>query len=102
MFILRQWSCLRAAGVAHPPPLGAGPAARSSAHALAPLPACPQAEADFQLASFEASTHYALEGRWLAPQMRQLFPWVRIGARGAPAASCLQGGCLLLPAGGGG
>lgn len=33
---------------------------------------------NFTAASFEGSTHYALEGKWLAPQMRELFPWLRM------------------------
>ncbi|KAI7837039.1 hypothetical protein COHA_009116 [Chlorella ohadii] len=33
---------------------------------------------NFTAAAFEGSTHYALEGRWLAPQMAHLFPWLRM------------------------
>jgi hypothetical protein len=35
--------------------------------------------ANFTRAAFEGSTHYALEGRWLASQLMELYPWIRIG-----------------------
>ena len=35
-------------------------------------------DAGFKQAAFEGSTHYALEGRWLAAQMRDVFPWLRL------------------------
>lgn len=37
------------------------------------------AASNFTTASFEGSTHYVLESRWLAGQLRDLFPWLRIG-----------------------
>lgn len=33
---------------------------------------------NFTTAGFEGSTHYVLEGKWLAGQLRDLFPWLRI------------------------
>jgi hypothetical protein len=33
---------------------------------------------NYTVATFEGSTHYALEGKWLAPQMHQLFPWLKL------------------------
>ena len=42
------------------------------------------ARADFTTAGFEGSTHYALEGKWLAAQMIDLFPWLRFSECGTP------------------
>ncbi|KAL4437389.1 hypothetical protein ABPG75_004528 [Micractinium tetrahymenae] len=36
------------------------------------------AASNFTTASFEGSTHYVLESRWLAGQLRDLFPWLKI------------------------
>ncbi|PSC68517.1 sulfotransferase [Micractinium conductrix] len=33
---------------------------------------------NFTVAGFEGSTHYVLEGRWLAAQLHDLFPWLKI------------------------
>ncbi|KAI3429846.1 hypothetical protein D9Q98_010158 [Chlorella vulgaris] len=35
-------------------------------------------QANFTKAAFEGSTHYGLEGRWLAMQLREHFPWIKI------------------------
>ena len=62
---------------------------------------------NFTVAAMEASTHYALEGEWLAPQLRHWFPWLRMGepppwvmprvccrrsaaARGLPRCACAR------------
>ncbi len=37
------------------------------------------AASNFTTASFEGSTHYVLESKWLASQLRDLFPWLKIG-----------------------
>lgn len=34
--------------------------------------------ANFTKAAFEGSTHYALEGRWLAMQLMEIYPWLKI------------------------
>ena len=56
------------------------------------LAACPPGQilmfrqvrgANFTKAAFEGSTHYALEGRWLAMQLMEIYPWLKIGERGA-------------------
>lgn len=52
------------------------------------------AASNFTTASFEGSTHYVLESRWLAGQLRDLFPWLKIGG-------CWRDGRLLAGAGGG-
>lgn len=51
---------------------------------------------NFTAAAFEGSTHYALEGRWLAPQMAHLFPWLRMSECGVGGwlAAGLMGGWL--------
>jgi len=37
------------------------------------------AEANFTVAAYEGSTHSAYEGKWLAGQLRDYFPWLRVG-----------------------
>ncbi|KAL4429841.1 hypothetical protein ABPG77_010958 [Micractinium sp. CCAP 211/92] len=36
------------------------------------------AASNFTTASFEGSTHYVLESKWLAGQLQDLFPWLKI------------------------
>jgi len=58
---------------------------RTACKLAATFKSCPQVlrfvdaqSINFTAATFEGSTHYALEGRWLAPQMAHLFPWLRM------------------------
>lgn len=67
---------------------------------------------NYTVAAFEGSTHYALEGTWLASQMHHNFPWLRMSecragwwwmvvGGGGPAGRCPPGWLLpsLPPAG---
>jgi hypothetical protein len=65
------------------------PPGRHAPHAPSPpcdTPHCPLRLAAPAQAAFEGSTHYALEGRWLAMQLREHFPWIKIGAQPLPGA----------------
>ena len=49
---------------------------------------------NYTVAAFEGSTHYALEGTWLASQMHHNFPWLRM-------SECRAGWWWMVVGGGG-
>lgn len=47
---------------------------------------------NYTVAAFEGSTHYALEGTWLASQMHHNFPWLKMSESGASRWWMVVGG----------